>query len=61
MVNALMQQAQHLKTMIEQAKQQSLISKETALQQQRMQLEKEKQDVGMLLGADFFLVWINIS
>ncbi|KAH9525031.1 Deformed epidermal autoregulatory factor 1 [Bulinus truncatus] len=44
MANNLLQQAQQLKIMIEQVKQQSLIAKDNALQMQRAQLEKEKQD-----------------
>ena len=49
MANNLLQQAQQLKIMIEQVKQQSLVAKETALHQQRLQLEKEKQEVVVLL------------
>ncbi|CAI9717152.1 deformed epidermal autoregulatory factor 1 homolog isoform X1 [Octopus vulgaris] len=44
MANSLVQQTQQLKSMIEQAKQQSLIAKENALQQLKLQMEKEKQD-----------------
>ncbi|KAL5010315.1 hypothetical protein ScPMuIL_012620 [Solemya velum] len=44
MVNSLMQHAQQLKIMIEQVKQQSLVSKDMAIQQVRAQLEKEKLD-----------------
>ncbi|KAK3593858.1 hypothetical protein CHS0354_011461 [Potamilus streckersoni] len=44
MVNSLIQQAQQLKLMIEQAKHQSLIAKETSLQALRAQMEKEKQE-----------------
>jgi len=44
MANNLLQQAQQLKIMIEQVKQQSLVAKDSALQQQRQHLEKEKQE-----------------
>lgn len=45
MANNLLQQAQQLKIMIDQVKQQSIIAKENALQVQRAQMEKEKQEV----------------
>lgn len=45
MANNLLQQAQQLKIMIEHTKIQSLANKEAALQNLRMQMEKEKQDV----------------
>lgn len=44
MANTLVQQSQQLKTMIEQAKHQSLVAKETALQHLKLQMEKEKQE-----------------
>lgn len=44
MANNLMQQTQQLKTLIEQAKQQSIIARETNLQQIKAQLEKEKNE-----------------
>lgn len=45
MTASLIQQAQGLKAMLEQVKQQSLISKDHALQQLRAHMEKEKQEV----------------
>ena len=45
MANNLLQQAQQLKIMIDQVRQQSMVAKDAALQQQRVQLEKEKQEV----------------
>ena len=45
MANNLLQQAQQLKIMIEQVKQQSLVAKETTLSQMRQQIDKEKQEV----------------
>lgn len=44
MANTLVQQSQQLKSMIEQAKHQSLVAKETALQQLKIQMEKEKHE-----------------
>lgn len=44
MANNLLQQAQQLKIMIDQVRQQSQLAKDTALQQQRAQMEKEKQE-----------------
>ncbi|XP_046325845.1 deformed epidermal autoregulatory factor 1 homolog isoform X1 [Haliotis rufescens] len=44
MTASLIQQAQGLKAMLEQVKQQSLISKDHALQQLRAHMEKEKQE-----------------
>ncbi|XP_005092025.1 deformed epidermal autoregulatory factor 1 homolog [Aplysia californica] len=44
MANNLLQQAQQLKIMIEQVKQQSLVAKDNALQQQRAQMDKERQE-----------------
>ncbi|RUS76738.1 hypothetical protein EGW08_015494 [Elysia chlorotica] len=44
MANNLLQQAQQLKIMIDQVRQQSMVAKEAALQQQRAQMEKEKQE-----------------
>ncbi|BFZ09633.1 hypothetical protein BsWGS_12672 [Bradybaena similaris] len=58
MANNLLQQAQQLKIMIEQVKQQSLIAKDSALQQQRMQMEKEKQDA---LNATRIEAQVNMS
>ncbi len=45
MANNLLQQVTQLKAMIEHAKQQSAASKESFLQQIKLQLEKEKADV----------------
>lgn len=45
MSSSILHQAQLLKQMVEQAKQQSLAEKEFALEQQKLQLEKEKQEV----------------
>ena len=44
MANNLLSQAQQLKAMVEQAKQQSQLSRDSALQQVKMQCEKEKQE-----------------
>lgn len=44
MANNLLTQAQQLKAMVEQAKQQSQLSREAAIQQVKMQCEKEKQE-----------------
>ena len=48
MANNLIQQAQQLKAMIEQAKQQCVASRDANLQQLKAQMEKEKQDVSKL-------------
>ena len=45
MANNLLQQVQQLKIMIEQVKQQTLISKESVIQQTRQICEKEKNEV----------------
>lgn len=45
MANNLLQQVQQLKIMIEQVKQQTLISKESVIQQTRQMCEKEKNEV----------------
>ncbi|CAL1528229.1 unnamed protein product [Lymnaea stagnalis] len=58
MANNLLQQAQQLKIMIEQVKQQSLIAKDNALQIQRAQFEKEKQDA---LNASRMEAQMNIT
>ena len=43
-------QAQKLKAMIEQAKQQTQLFRDTAVQQVKNQMEKEKQEVGNSLS-----------
>ena len=50
MANNLLSQAQQLKAMVEQAKQQSQLSRDSALQQVKMQCEKEKQEVSLNLA-----------
>ena len=45
MANNLLAQAQQIKAMVEQAKQQCQLSREGAIQQVKMQCEKEKQEV----------------
>ena len=45
MANGLVQQAQQLKQLVEQAKHQSVASKELAIQSMRAQLDKEKSEV----------------
>ncbi|GFO42700.1 deformed epidermal autoregulatory factor 1-like protein [Plakobranchus ocellatus] len=58
MANNLLQQAQQLKIMIDQVRQQSLVAKDTALQQQRAQLDKEKQEA---LNATRIEASMNLS
>uniref|UniRef100_A0A2C9JWG4 SAND domain-containing protein n=1 Tax=Biomphalaria glabrata TaxID=6526 RepID=A0A2C9JWG4_BIOGL len=58
MANNLLQQAQQLKIMIDQVKQQSIIAKENALQVQRAQMEKEKQEA---LAASRVEAQMNIN
>lgn len=48
MANNLLTQAHQFKSMVEQAKQQSQLSREAAIQQVKMQCEKEKQEVGFV-------------
>lgn len=48
MANNLLQQVQQLKIMIEQVKQQTLISKDSVIQQTRQMCEKEKNEVSSI-------------
>ena len=48
MANALQDQVTNLKAMIESAKQQVAANQESALQQLRSQMEKEKAEVSLL-------------
>ncbi|KAK7107894.1 hypothetical protein V1264_015729 [Littorina saxatilis] len=58
MANNLLQQVQQLKIMIEQVKQQTLISKESVVQQTRQICEKEKNEA---LGASRIEAQLNLS
>ena len=53
MASNLLHQAEVLKQMIDQAKQQSIAEKELALEHQKMQLEKEKLEVSDRLDMLF--------
>ncbi|KAK6169426.1 deformed epidermal autoregulatory factor 1 homolog isoform X1 [Patella vulgata] len=59
--NNLLLQVQQLKAMIEQVRQQSLISKESQLQQLRLQMEKEKQDAIKAINAQRIEAQMNLS
>ncbi|ESO84869.1 hypothetical protein LOTGIDRAFT_168359 [Lottia gigantea] len=59
--NNLLLQVQQLKAMIDQVRQHSLLSKESQLQQLRMQMEKEKQEAIKALNGQRIEAQMNLS
>lgn len=64
LANNMLLQAQQLKSMIEQAKQQTQLFRDAAVQQVKAQMEKEKQEVGQLLAKCYqscYNYWPSIA